>query len=162
MDDRPYQRAWNLSLWALGRAPKTRKEMVDYLARKKTADNIIKRVLDRLQELRFIDDRQLAKAWSKKRIREGRAEFFIKNDLAKKGISRELIQETMEQLSQELAAPEDRAWDVLSRKAARLKKCAPQKVYQQLGGFLLRRGFDHETVGIVLRKYFKDRGPDYD
>lgn len=152
-----YDRAWNYGLFFLKFRPRSVKEMGDRLTRKEFSAETVRAVLERLQSLKFLDDRQFARGVAQGRFREGRGAYYIQRELFKKGIAKDLAQETLRDVESELPSAEERAWEMLERKAKNLGDLTREAAYRRLGGYLARRGFGLDTVKDVLNRYFKSQ-----
>lgn len=145
MDD--FEKFYNKALRFLSFRPRSEKEVKDNLQRKKASFSIIETVLKKLKEKKFINDEGFAKWWV-----EQRTSFrplglrLIKIELRQKGISDEMIESGI--MNQESGAKNDLglARKLIEKKIARYKGLSKQELYQKLGGFLARRGFDWETI----------------
>ncbi|MGH2380410.1 MAG: regulatory protein RecX [Candidatus Limnocylindria bacterium] len=146
----------------LGTRPRTRWELHRRLRRGGVGDPIIEATLDRLAELGYVDDAAFARWWGEQRDRHApRGRRMIEAELRQHGIGREVIEAYRAEHVEPERAPEDemlpgteeeRAQEALARhlKGRRLPDDA--KARQRIGMFLVRRGFDHETVRGTLRR----------
>ncbi|PRZ43624.1 regulatory protein [Antricoccus suffuscus] len=106
-------------------------------------DDSIRRVLARLTELRYVDDRQFAMMWVEDRHRNrGSSRTALRFELERKGVDRDLIDEALEQIDG--AHERARAYQLASAKL----RGAPARVRQdeeglrrRLVGMLARRGY---------------------
>lgn len=144
----------------LGTRPRTRREVELRLRRAGSSDEVAAAALVRLEELGLIDDLAFANWWIVQRDRHApRGRRMIEAELRQHGIPREVIVAVRDREPD--AAPADE--EVLPRDEAeraatallRHLRGAPfpedRRAQQRAGAFLLRRGFDSETVRTALR-----------
>jgi regulatory protein len=145
----------------LGTRPRTRWEVERRLRRAGAAEPVITATLDRLVELGYLDDAAFARWWSEGRDRGSpRGRRMIEAELRQHGVPRDVIEAHRD----EHAAPErgpdaaalpasedERARAALHRHLRGRPMPADRPGLQRLGMFLVRRGFDPDTVRSALR-----------
>jgi regulatory protein len=137
-----YQRALNY----LSYRPRSEKEIRQNLLKHKIPDETISAVLDRLRTSSLVDDRDFAAQWVENRIRfKPRGKRALSSELFQKGISNEIIDQTLtgideESLAFELARSK-------SRKFMELEEAAYKK---KIIGLLARRGFPYPITRHVV------------
>jgi regulatory protein len=114
----------------------------------------IDRVVQRLKELDLVDDREFADYWlTERQLHKPRGERALRAELFQKGVPREVVDEA-------LAAGErnelDDAYRAAEKRAAQLSALDEAGFRQRLGQFLLRRGFDWETVTPVVDRLWRE------
>ncbi|WP_418789928.1 regulatory protein RecX [Phosphitispora sp. TUW77] len=124
--------------------PRSVWEVRKKLSEKGYGNKIISEVIVFLEEYKFIDDREFSRLWMRSRtIDKPSGRRKISYELFQKGISRNIIEECLDdyplELEKQLAC--SLAEKILPRKGYDLKK---------VQGFLLRRGFDYNIVKRVL------------
>lgn len=110
-------------------------------------DKIIDQVIDKLKEKKFINDEEFAKWWIESRTRfRPRSLKLIAFELKQKGIAQDLIESGIR--NQELGIKDDAsmARKLVEKKIGKYKGVSKQELYQKLGSFLVRRGFNWETI----------------
>ena len=115
---------------------------------------IIARVIDELEDKRFLDDRAFAKLWIGDRITLkpiGRS--LLIRELKSKGVADAVIEEAFDEFrgaydEYEIADP------VARRKAERLKGIDEEKAKKKLLNFLSRRGFSYNTIWRILKEIY--------
>ena len=149
----------------LGTRPRSRWEVERRLQRAKATDEVIRATLDHLTRLGLVDDLAFSRWWLEQRDRHApRGRRLVEAELRQHGVGREAI----EQLRDEFAAldgdaqrPEDTE-DLPVTEEARAQVALAQhlrgrplpddpKALQRLGMFLVRRGFDPDTVRRTVR-----------
>lgn len=138
---------YNKALKFLSYRPRSEKEVRDNLVKKKASSSIIDLIIKKLQEQKFLNDREFTKWWVEQRtIVKPMGKRLIKMELNKKGIDKELIDEVFEGIEDIVHNELEMARKLVQRKINKYKGIDRQKIYQRLGGFLSRRGFDYDTI----------------
>lgn len=86
-----YQNLLSQSLKYLGYRPRSRKEIVDFLGKKTSDQNLINQILDQLTKLKLVNDSEFSD-WLVKSRSRNRGSIFIKHDLKKRGVDSDSIQ----------------------------------------------------------------------
>lgn len=134
--------------------PRSKKEIINYLARKKVGGETEKIILQKLTRLNYINDLAFAKWWLEQRQTfrpEGKR--LLKLELKRKGVSDEIIAEVLS-TGPELDS-EQLARQVLKKKIRLLQRYPWKEAFKKALGLLLRRGFDYQTAKSVIEKEFK-------
>ena len=109
-------------------------------------DEAISRVMAALKDEKLVDDLRFACDWIDSRIRSNpRGVKALKEELARKGVSLDIIEEAMAQREEgidERAIALELLRDLLQAERAR----PDSKMKARLYSFLLRRGFDAEVA----------------
>ena len=144
----------------LGTRPRTRWELERRLRRAATSDEVVAAIIDRLAAMGYVDDTAFARWWAEQRDRHApRGRRMVEAELRQHGVPRDVLEALR---GSELTEPgldgevlpsseADRARAALDR---HLKGCplpSDSRAVQRLGSFLMRRGFDPETVRATLR-----------
>jgi len=101
MDNPYYERLVNASLRFVSYRPRSEKEFTDFLTKKlnkwKVSGSVlIKKVIERMRELGYVDDRAFAVWWRDQRTDfKPKGKRFIALELTRKGISRDIIDEAL-------------------------------------------------------------------
>lgn len=158
----------------LGTRPRTRWELERRLRRAAASDDVITATLDRLAAMGYVDDTAFARWWAEQRDRHApRGRRMIEAELRQHGVPREVLEELR---GSELVEPALEAETLPSSEAERAKAALERhlkgrplpvdtKARQRIGAFLMRRGFDPETVRAALRTAaaepdgLRDEGP---
>lgn len=157
-----FQKFYDRTLRFLSYRPRSEKEIVDFLKKKKVEASIISKILARLKQLNFINDEEFTKWWVEQRTRfRPRGIRVIKMELRQKGVNPELIEKI---ISSDPASPAGRQFLISNKEAAkklikkrmtRLARLPKEQIYKKLTEFLLRRGFDWETVKNIVDEELK-------
>ena len=145
----------------LGTRPRTRWELERRLRRAGTADTVIAGTLERLAELGYLDDAEFARWWGEQRDRHApRGLRMIEAELRRHGVGRDVIEAYRAEHAAPKRVPEDqalpgsepeRAREALQRHLHGRPLPTEARALQRVGMFLMRRGFDPETVRATIR-----------
>jgi len=128
---------------------RTEKEVKEKLKKKDFDEKTIKTTIDKLKEYDLINDFEFATAWVKGRLAyKPRGKKLLRQELWKKGIKKEII----DQVTEELCQDEDKsALELLEKIQKRYKSLEPKVARRRMFGLLLRRGFSYETANRTLQ-----------
>ena len=153
--------AIEIALRFLATRPRTRWELERRLRRAGTTDDVIESAAERLADLGYLDDAAFARWWGEQRDRHGpRGRRMIEFELRQHGVPHEVIEAYRDEHAAPERAPEDVALPGTERERARAAlerhlrgRPIPEerKALQRIGMYLVRRGFDPETVRSTLR-----------
>lgn len=166
-----FERYFNLSLRFISFRPRSEKEVIDYLGKKLSKaksvhgevvqdesvsggldEKTIARIMQRLTELKFIEDLSFAKFWIEQRTRiKPKALNAIKFELIYKGVSKEIIEQGLKELGKNATDDLRNAEILVERKMRSLKLLSREKRDQKIIGYLSRRGFDYEIIKRVIK-----------
>ena len=142
------QKALNFCYFYLKFRPRTEKEIIDYLHKHsvkfKFSEEDISSALERLRELRFVNDKDFI-AWYVEQRQRGKPKGkpVLAQELARKGVPRDIIQEYFEDNPQD---EEKQAYEALSKKWNSYRRFDPKERQQKATNYLLRRGFSYSTI----------------
>lgn len=142
------------ALRLLSYRPRSEREMRDALRAKRIPEAIAGETLDRLRELRLLDDEAFAEAWTESRQRNSpRGRRLLLAELAQKGVEREVARQSVASIDEEDAAVR------AGRKRARtLRNLEFGDFRQRLGNFLARRGFGLEVCETAVKQLWAETG----
>lgn len=152
----------------LGTRPRTRWELERRLRRASATDDVIATTIDRLAAMGYVDDAAFARWWAEQRDRHApRGRRMVEAELRQHGVPREILEGLR---GSELAEPAldgealpgsefERARVALDRHLRGRALPSDLKARQRLGAFLVRRGFDPDTVRATLRMAAAERSP---
>jgi regulatory protein len=162
--------AMEIAVGFLGTRPRTRWETERRLRRAGATEPIIAATVERLTELGYLDDAAFARWWGEQRDRHApRGARMIEAELRQRGVPREVIEgyraehRAPERRPEDAAVPsteDDRAVDALARHLRGRPLPSDPQALQRLGMFLVRRGFDPETVRTAIRRVGTDADDD--
>ncbi len=152
LEEKELTKVRNIAYRLLTYRARSRKELEEKLSDKEFDDAVIEAVVADLTRLGYVNDREFARQWAAGRIRlRGFGRRRIEQELRNKGISSDVIQETLGEVFE--AAPEaDIAQREADKKLRSLTRFPPEVRRRRLAGHLERRGFPSETIYDVLRR----------
>ncbi len=125
---------------------RTTTELKQRLARKGFSPDVQTRTLERLAELKMIDDAGYARQFVQDRVNLGhKGKWRVRGELLKRGVAKEHIEEAL------AAAPDEAtvAREVADKYVSRNRRLAPAVLKRRLYAFLARRGFSPDTIRQV-------------
>ena len=144
----------------LGTRPRTRWELERRLRKAMASNEVISATLDRLAGMGYVDDLAFARWWAEQRDRHApRGRRMVEAELRQHGVPRDVLEELR---GSELAEPaldgetlpateSERARVALDRHLRGRPVPVDGGGRQRLGAFLIRRGFDPDTVRATIR-----------
>lgn len=153
MDNPYYEKLVNAAIRFISFRPRSEKELRDFLLKKLTkwkvsGDVLLEKVVARMADLGYVDDRKFAIWWVEQRSTfRPKGTMLLVRELYQKGIHRELIEEV---LGQSERNEKDEAKTVVEKKLALYKNLPLMEQKKKLYGFLGRRGFSSETIAHVV------------
>lgn len=142
-----FEKYYATALRFLGYRSRSEKEIRDNLTKKKAPSEVVETVISKLKAQKFVNDEKFAKAWIESRLRfKPRAIRLIKIELKQKGIDSEIIEKVLGNTETKIVSEVESAKKLVEKKIEKYKELPRQEIYQKLGGFLARRGFDWDTI----------------
>ncbi len=134
---------------------RSEKEIRDYLKKKQATDEIIEQIVHLLTQQKFLNDEVFARAWVSYRTRTSpRGEYALRMELKTKGIAKEIIDTVLKEENEELPDTLTQAVGIIGKRVERLRGQPKQEIYNKVGSFLSRRGFDWDiakkAIDLVL------------
>ena len=155
-----YNKALNAAFNFLSNRPRTEYEVRKRIMKLDIDDEIIEKVIQRLKELKLIDDKEYAKMWLDERSRlkpEGKNKLVL--GLKNKGIKPQIIDECMSEWEYDDYSV---AMKLLQKKLANKdisllyeNKPLYNKEIQRLYRYLLYRGIGYDTANRALKAYLE-------
>ncbi len=154
LDDEMYIKAKNKSFNILSKNDQSEKILRDKLS-VDFDENIIEKVIDFLKENNLIDDESLAKKIVNTNVNLNRyGKNKIKQNLYKKGISSDVINESMSDLNEDIEF--ENALYLAKKRYEKIKNQDKNKIHQKLYQHLAYKGFDFNTIKRVLKEVIVD------
>jgi regulatory protein len=136
----------------LARRMYTIKEIRDKLVEREYVEKIIEDVIATLERYGYLNDRTYAEEWIESRMRsKPKGKIALKRELERKGIDRSIIEDALSQAFDQSKEAE-MALDLARRKVRSYNADDPVAAKRKLQSFLIRRGFDFETVKDVIEQ----------
>lgn len=145
--------------------PRSKKEVLDYLAKKIAVKSDIKfaqakesdlilQVIKKLQKYKYINDLEFTKWWIKSRVKiSPKGPTAIKAELMKKGIDKNIIEN---QISKSINSRK-LAITVIEKKIKNWQRYEPLEFKKKFYQHLAFRGFDYEIINGLFAIYKKKR-----
>lgn len=126
---------------------RTTNELRQRLARKGFSPDIVSRTLQRLAELKMVDDAGFARRFTEDRINIGhKGKWRVRGELLKRGVAKEHIEDALATAPDKTAAAREVAEKYLSRN----RRLEPDVLRRRLYALLARRGFSADTIRHVI------------
>jgi regulatory protein len=151
------QKAYDRAVRLLSYRPRSLAEVRRHLARAGVDEAVISAAVERLAREGYLDDTEFAHFWVENRQRfRPKGAYALRQELRQKGLDNSTIENAIAGLdsrAQALAAARPKAL-----KLANLAQDDPAAFRRKLGDFLLRRGFDYETIREVVARLAEELG----
>ncbi|VXB12803.1 regulatory protein RecX [Citricoccus sp. K5] len=150
--------ARTIVLRQLTASPKSRKQLEEKLAERDVPEDVAAAVLDRLEDVRLVDDTAYAENFVRTRQRsKGLARGALRRELQQKGVSGEAAEQALETISED--AEREAAVELIQRKIRGRQlpsgdsaedRAERDKTVRRLAGMLARKGYPPGmALGIV-------------
>jgi regulatory protein len=137
---------------------RSEKEIRDYLTKKQAATEIIEHIISSLKKHKFLDDEVFARSWVLSRARSRpKGKSAVKFELQQKGITKDIIEKVMNEVNEEVPDQVTLAKRLIAKRIDKLKDQPRQVIYNKVGSFLARRGFDWDTIKQSIDEDLKNR-----
>ena len=134
----------------LANRDRSARETADHLKKKGLKEAVVQETLSHLKEANYLDDRRFAEHWSRTRAENRQyGRFRLRQELLGKGVSRELIDETLDTLFESVREI-DLARAVVEKKLPAMQDLDADKRKRRLTGLLQRKGFSSDVIYKVL------------
>lgn len=143
-DDSAFGKAYARALDLILRRRRSEKELRDYARRKEWSDELRDRVMNRLREKRYLDDKAFAESWVRTRAAlKPSSRRKLTAELQQKGVASSIIQEVL--------TNDDTEHDELTAlRQVVAKKQARYEDAQKFMAYLARQGFSYDAIKQVL------------
>ncbi len=151
-----YEKLMAASIRFVSYRPRSRKEITDFIVRKlktghTTAPLVIRKVLERLTELKYVDDVVFASWWVNQRTgRKPKGARVIHQELLQKGIPPEIIDEAIRAVMKDERSEQTLAKAAAEKKLSIWSRLPLPEQKHKLIQYLLRRGFTSEVIRSVV------------
>jgi regulatory protein len=158
LDDGAYREAMQRAGHLLSSRPRTEQELRIRLIAAGFDTPVVGRALERLIELRLVDDRQFASQWVAERaVSKGRAGDALVAELVEKGIDRSMAEEAVAEAGID---EEVQARELAARLLPKVSSKPLDRQAEALLGRLMRRGFPLEVAKDAVRSVLPPEGWD--
>jgi regulatory protein len=151
--DDSVEQAYGAALGFLSYRPRSRRELDDYLRRRKVEAHVASAVAQRLERLGLIDDREFARFWvDNRRQFRPRGARALQQEMRLKGVPNEIIADALGDLGEE-----DRlAYEAGAKRVRSLHTADRGEFFRRMVGFLQRRGFTYEVAAGTARRLWTE------
>lgn len=140
------------ALRLLSYRPRSEAELRQRLARRGVPPPVIDDTIGHLRELGLADDEAFARSWVDSRQRTSpRSRRLLAMELGSKGVARQIGLDSLSAVDDG-----DAAYRAAARRAGPLASLPYTDFRRRLGAFLLRRGFDYETVRTTVARLWEE------
>lgn len=147
-----FDKFYNKALKSLSYRPRSEKEIVDKLLRKKAPQEIINKIIKKLKEYKFIDDKEFVKWWVEQRTNyKPRSLRLIKMELGQKGVVKDVIEETINGLEltiDDLAS----AKKLIEKRLHKYKNLPGEEKFQKIARYLSSKGFNYDIIKEIFKE----------
>ena len=147
-----FKRAMACAFKHMSLSEKSEKQLREHLEKKEFSEKIIEKTVARLKELNYIDDLSYARAFVEHTSASGKKAILYK--LKSKGISEEIINEALEDVSDESQL--ENAVELLKKQMPRYEKYDNYEKKRRLNGFLARKGYDWDIISEAIDRVFSE------
>ena len=127
--------------------PRSTHEIRQKLGKKGYDEFVIETAIERMVNLKYLDDRAFARFWIESRNRgKPRGKRALSYELRNKGVADAIIRELLEDMVDEQSG----AYEAAQKRIRRMRGKTEYEFKQKVGAFLQRRGFNYEAVNQAL------------
>jgi len=128
--------------------PRSEKEVVDYLKKRKISSLEAEKIFKILKEQKLIDDWEFAKWWIEQRETfKPKGKIALKAELRQKGIAEEIIEKVLGSVDELSLANK-----ALAKKIEIYRHLSSEDFLRKISQFLSYRGFSWQTIEKVAKK----------
>ncbi len=124
------------------------KEIHNYLVSKKYEDNEIQEAIEKLVELKFLNDDDFARQFTENRQKKGKSRLAIEFELKLKGVNKETSTDILEYSNSDFKT----AMEYISNRMRQFERYNKEEKEKKIISRLRSRGFNWETISKVLKK----------
>lgn len=140
-----YNKALNYAFRLLKIRLRSSQEIRDKLKNKGYEDRLVSNVLERLSDLKLVDDKVFSLAWTRSKFNNSYGLIRINFELKNKGIAKSIIDSTISELKPNYN--ENNAInELIEKRLKRLKGIDIIKIKKRLYSFLRLRGFSSQAI----------------
>lgn len=149
-----YSKAYNTAINYLSYRLRSKKELERHLKTKEFEDEIIFKVIDKCEELAYINDYEFAQAFVNDKINiNNYGPRKIQNELYLKGIDTKIINEV---LNIEVETEYEMALKLAGKRIYSYRNDNYEAKYRKLKGYLARRGYSYSIINRVIKEVLND------
>jgi regulatory protein len=147
-------RALAKALNFIGFRPRSTREVRDRLKRDGCGEDVIERVVQRLQKMKALGDAEFAQAWVESRtVSKPRGPRALQQELRQKGVGREEIDVAVSASMPDAQSEVEVAVAALQTKTRTWERLEGRDREQKMLGFLQRRGFGFSSARSAIKQF---------
>ncbi|KAF0220914.1 MAG: regulatory [Geobacteraceae bacterium] len=148
------EKAFVRALGFLARRDHSEAELVRKLREKGISAGVIAEVVQRLKDLRYLDDRRFAEQWAQSAVKSGRGYGpRLRQELSQRGVAREIITEVLAGIAAEHDETETLTALIARKFAGFDPMAASDREKRRLFNYLQRRGFSTAVILAYFHIY---------
>lgn len=148
-----FEKFYNNALKFLSYRPRSEQEIRKRLTQKKTPQEMIDRIISKLKEQKFLNDKEFTRWWIEQRTKfRPRALRLIKIELKQKGIGTELIDSVIQNLKFRIQDDLMSASKLIEKKLPKYKNLDSQEKFQKLSKFLASKGYSYDIIKEIIKR----------
>jgi len=124
------------------------KEIHDYLAKKEYSEADISEAIQKLIELKFLNDDSFARSFTENRQRKGKSKRAIEFELKLKGVNKEISEDVLDYANSDYKT----AFEYITKRLKQFDRLEPDIREKRIIGRLRSRGYDWDTISKILKK----------
>ena len=129
----------------------TKQQMIEELEKHGFCVHAVSETIENLEQLGHVKDEKYARNWVKNRRRtRPTSKRLMRRELTNQGVDKSTVDRVLAEIDE--ADETTLALQVARKQVIRYKSLAPHVAKRRLYAFLIRRGFDHDTVAQVVRR----------
>ena len=149
----PEEIAWNTALRILEAGDKSRRELKERLAQKRFKEDVVAKVLDRLETRGFLNDKTFAGRLADKLGYRSSSQRKMAFEMRRRGVPPEYIQEELTRLAPD---EDERLYQTGLKQWNKLRRLTPEVRTKRAFGSLARQGFDSEAIRRFLERVVRE------
>lgn len=153
------QKAYKASVNYLSYRMRAVSEVWDYLVKKEVSEGVIKRVIDRLKEQRYLNDTEFAKAYVQTKFNTSPSgPNKIKRELEQLRIDPNVVETMIETITHEDQL--EKAGKFVNKKQMETNRRSATEVKQRIQQTLVQRGFSFDIISEAIQTYWESEDED--
>ena len=143
-DSGEYAKMYDKLLRFLGVRPRSEKEIKDYFKRKNAPPQYQEKMLSKLIDLNFVNDKEFAEWWTRQRLEfKNKPKKIIKMELIQKGIARDVVEDVLNSFEVDEGVQIKKHLEKIKDRWKGKDPADRKKKYVE---YLLRRGYSWEKI----------------
>ena len=156
-----YTLAKQKALRLINRRQRTEKEIRSKLIEKEFHPAVVDETIKHLKSIKLINDEAFARSYIHDALlKRALSRKYLKQQLQSKGVDKLTIEKVLDEnftQDQEIKIARKAAEKLIKRYQSSLKKIEPEKQYQRIAQYLIRRGFSWTIIVPILNKIFNNK-----